>query len=78
MGIPRITALLVLLAACGCTHATYLTKPGLNDAMFARDSRACAEYLQQQSLFYECMGTRGYTTSTTVMSDFRFVRDPVR
>ncbi|HEY1371869.1 MAG TPA: hypothetical protein VGH50_05315 [Candidatus Binatia bacterium] len=78
MAILRITALLILLAACGCTRATYLTKPGLNDAMFARDSQACAEYLQQQSLFYECMGTRGYTTSTTVMSDFRVIREQVR
>ncbi|HEY1269753.1 MAG TPA: hypothetical protein VGH16_21015 [Candidatus Binatia bacterium] len=78
MVILRITALLILFAACGCTSATYLTKPGLNDAMFARDSQACAEYLQQKSLFYECMGTRGYTTSTTVTSDFRIVRDAVR
>jgi hypothetical protein len=65
MAIFRIALLLLSLA--GCSQSTYLTKPGLNDEVFRRDSEACAEYRRQESLFNGCMTARGYTTVRTAV-----------
>ena len=62
MAMLRILVLLILLGAPACTQSTYLTKPGLNDEIYRRDSAACAEYKRDQSQFYDCMTARGYTT----------------
>lgn len=62
MAMLRIFMLLILLGASGCSQTTYLTKPGLNDEIYRRDSAACAEYRRQESLFNGCMAGRGYTT----------------
>jgi hypothetical protein len=62
-----IALLFLSLAVWGCSQSTYLTKPGLNDEMFARDSEACAEYRRQESLFNGCMTARGYTTVRAAM-----------
>jgi hypothetical protein len=67
MAIFTIVLLFFSLAVSGCSQSTYLTKTGLNDETFRRDSEACAEYRPQESLFNGCMTARGYTTVRTAM-----------
>ncbi len=67
----RIALLLLSLTLFGCSQPAYLTKPGLDEETFRRDSQACAAYLGQEARFQECMGTRGYTTARSVVPRFK-------
>jgi hypothetical protein len=56
-------AILLALAAYGCTQTTYLTKPDLNEGTYAQDSRECRQQ-GEESAFYNCMRGKGYTVQT--------------
>jgi hypothetical protein len=61
---------ILIVAACGCTQTTYLTKPDLNEGTFAQDSRECRQQ-GEESAFYNCMRVKGYSVNTATKSRFK-------